>query len=359
MIMPRTVRLGAFILGALLIFGAAIFMIGQKEFLFSPTYRLFAPFETVSGLVNGAEVRVGGVHVGTVDHINMPGKNETKVTVVMDLENSTRNVVKKDSVASILTEGLLGSKYVSISYGSKNAAQVDNGDTIRSEPPIDFSDIIAKSSAILDSTKTTMQNLESISQKVDRGQGTMGRLVNDKSIYENMNKTVSEAQAGVESFHENMSALKKNWFLRGFFKDRGYYDVSELTKYDVGKMPKAAVEKKFVYSSKDLFDEEKTGKIKEKNNLKDAGKFLQNNPFGLIVVTAYSGEPGEKEENLQMTQAQALVVRKFLIDNFKLDESRIKTKGFGEQTSNQKDEQQSCVEILVYGQGQNLRASSK
>lgn len=348
--MSRTVRLGAFILGALLIFGAAIFMIGQKEFLFSATYRLYAPFDNVAGLVNGAEVRVGGVHVGTVDHIDMPGKNQTKVTVVMDLEKSTRNVVKKDSIASILTEGLLGSKYVSISYGSKNAEPVHDGDIIRSEPPVDFSDIIAKSSEILDSTKTTMQNLESISRKVDRGEGTMGRLVNDKRMYENMNKTVAEAQAGVESFHENMSALKKNWFLRGFFKDRGYYDASELTKYDVGNMPQQNAEKKFVYSSKDLFDEQKTGKIKEKNTLKDAGKFLEKNPFGLVVVTAYSAEPGEKEENLQVTQAQALVVRKYLIDNFKVDENRIKTKGFGQQLTKDKDIQPSHVEILVYNQ---------
>jgi phospholipid/cholesterol/gamma-HCH transport system substrate-binding protein len=355
--MSRTVSLGAFILGALLIFGAAIFMIGQKQFLFSPTYRLYAPFENVAGLVNGAEVRVGGVHVGTVDHIRMPGTNETKVTVVMDLQSSTRNVVKKDSVASIFTEGLLGAKFVSISYGSKNAEKVHDGDTIRSEPPVDFSDIIAKSSETLDSTKRTMQNLESISGKVDRGQGTMGRLVNDKQIYENMNKTVAEAQAGVQSFQENMSALKKNWFLRGFFKDRGYYDVSELTKYDVGKMPSADVQKKFVYASKELFDEQKTGKIKEKNALQDAGKFLQKNPFGLVVVTAYSAEPGEKDENLQMTQAQALVVRKYLIDNFKLDESKIKTKGFGEQQTKDKDIQPSHVEILVYGR--ELRASTK
>jgi phospholipid/cholesterol/gamma-HCH transport system substrate-binding protein len=357
--MSRTLRLGAFIMGALLIFGAAIFMIGQKEFLFSQTYRLYAPFENVSGLVNGAEVRVGGVHVGTVDHIRMPAKNQITVTVVMDLEASTRNVVKKDSVASILTEGLLGSKYVSISCGSKNSAEVHDGDTIRSQPPIDFSDIIAKSSDILDSTKTTMQNLESISKKVNNGQGTMGRLVNDKSIYENMNKTVAEAQAGVESFHENMSALKKNWFLRGFFKDRGYYDASELTKYDVGKMPKNNVQKKFVYASDDLFDKEKTGKIKEKNNLKDAGKFLEKNRFGLVVVTAYSAGPGEQEENLQVTQAQALVVRKYLVDNFKLDENRIKTKGFGEQATKDKDVQPSRVEILVYGQNPDLRASSK
>jgi phospholipid/cholesterol/gamma-HCH transport system substrate-binding protein len=357
--MSRTVRLGGFILGALLIFGAAIFMIGQKEFLFSPTFRLYAAFDNVAGLVNGAEVRVGGVHVGTVDHIRMPGKNQTKVMVVMELESSTRNVVKKDSTASILTEGLLGSKYVSISYGSKNSESVHDGNTIRSEPPVDFSDIIAKSSAILDSTNTTMQNLESISRKVDRGQGTMGRLVNDKQIYENMNKTVAEAQAGVESFQENMSALKKNWFLRGFFKDRGYYDASELTKYDVGKMPKGNAQKKFTYSSKELFDEEKTGKIKEKNALKDAGKFLEKNPFGLVVVTAYSAEPGEKVENLQMTQAQALVVRKYLVDNFKIDEDRIKTKGFGEQLSKDKDLIPSHVEILVYGQDKDLRASSK
>jgi outer membrane protein OmpA-like peptidoglycan-associated protein len=108
-----------------------------------------------------------------------------------------------------------------------------------------------------------------------------------------------------------------------------------------------------------LFDEEKTGKIKEKNGLKDTGKYLERNPFGLIIVTAYIGEPGEKDESLQVTQAQALVVRKYLVDNYKIDESKIKTKGFGEQSYKQKDAEQSRVEILVYSQKTDLRANSK
>src|SRR5262245_8246095 len=228
--MSRVARLGAFILAALLLFAVGIFLIGEKEFLFSSTYQLNAPFDNVAGLVNGAEVRVGGVHVGTVDHISVPKKPGEKVIVVMDLKSSTRSVVRKDSVAAIMTEGLLGNKFVTVSVGSDNAEMVKDGDSIRSEPPVDLSDLIEKSGDVLDSTKQTLKNVEettgrlkSVAEKVDNGQGTVGRLVNDRTVY-------TQAKEGVTSFQENMEAMKGNFFLRGFFKNRGYFDSSEIGK---------------------------------------------------------------------------------------------------------------------------------
>src|SRR5262245_21493016 len=212
--MSRVARLGAFILAALLLFAVGIFLIGEKEFLFSSTYQLNAPFDNVAGLVNGAEVRVGGVHVGTVDHISVPKKPGEQVVVVMNMKSSTRSVVRKDSVAAIMTEGLLGNKFVTVSFGSDQSEMVKDGDTIRSEPPVDLSELIEKSGEVLDTTKETMQNVEqatdhlkSVAQKVDSGTGTIGRLVNDRSVY-------TQAKEGVTSFQENMEALKGNFFLR-------------------------------------------------------------------------------------------------------------------------------------------------
>src|SRR5947207_1062908 len=137
--MSRVARLGAFVFGAILVLAVSIFLIGRKEFLFSRTLRLYAPFDNVAGLNNGAEVRAGGVHIGAVNHIQMPSKPGEKVRVVMNLKKSAGNVIRKDSVASILTEGLLGDKYVSISFGSDKTPPVKDGDTIGSRPPIEFS----------------------------------------------------------------------------------------------------------------------------------------------------------------------------------------------------------------------------
>src|ERR1700674_2743212 len=105
--MSREFRLGLFIVATLSILAAGVFLIGSKESLFRSTYHLKAQFQNVSGLIDGADVRVGGIHKGTVRSIQLPHRPDEKLTVLMDLENATRDVIKKDSVASIKSEGLL------------------------------------------------------------------------------------------------------------------------------------------------------------------------------------------------------------------------------------------------------------
>lgn len=354
MAMSRVVRLGVFIFAALVIFAAGIFLIGQKEFLFSKNYQLDSPFDNVGGLAGGAEVRVGGVHVGTVDRVDMPKEPRGKVIVVMRLKDSTKSVVRKDSVASILTEGLLGNKFVSISFGSKNAPPVNDGDTIRSQPPVDLSDLIEKSGQVLDSTKATIKNVEeasehfsSIAEKVDTGKGTIGGLINDRSVYHELNKTVAQAQVGVTSFQDDMEALKHNWFLHGFFKNRGYFDSADLTKNEIPELPRKTPAKTFASSSKDLFDKPDTADLKNKKLLNQAGEYLQQNPFQLAAVTAFTGSQGDKAKNLEVSRAQAMVVREYLVQNYKIDDTRIKTKGMGEDDQSTKD-RAGRVEILIY-----------
>src|SRR5437773_1564373 len=99
--MSRAFRLGVFIVVALLIFAGGVFWIGKKQFLFHSTYRLKAEFQNVAGLNGGAEVRVGGIHEGTVRQIQLPIRPNEKVRVLMDLAGGTRNVIKKDSLATI------------------------------------------------------------------------------------------------------------------------------------------------------------------------------------------------------------------------------------------------------------------
>ena len=120
--MSSTFRLGLFVVAAVLMFTIGVFLIGSKQFLFRSTYRLNAEFQNVSGLTDGAEVRVGGLREGTVKHIDLPSRPDGKVRVAMDLKSDTHNVIKKDSVAAIKSEGLVGDKYVEISFGSSGAA---------------------------------------------------------------------------------------------------------------------------------------------------------------------------------------------------------------------------------------------
>src|SRR6266498_4874086 len=248
--MSRTSRLGVFIVIALLIFSAGVFWIGEKQFLFHSTYRLKAEFQNVAGLNGGAEVRVGGIHEGTVRQIQLPTRPNEKVGVLMDLAGGTRNVIKRDSVATIRSEGLVGDKFVEISFGSEQSPKADDGDMIQGEPPLQISDLLNKTNEVLDTTKGAVQNvnetatnLKSITGKIDQGQGTIGALINNKKIYQNVN-------AGASAFQENMQALKHNFFLRGFFKERGYESAADLKKNEVSQLPEKPVAKQLTYEDK-------------------------------------------------------------------------------------------------------------
>src|SRR6266850_787458 len=138
--MSKAFRLGIFIIVTLLIFAGGIFWIGSKRFLFSSTYVLNAEFESVAGLTDGAEVRVNGINEGTVKRKDLPRRADGKIRVVMNLKTATREVVKKDSVAAIKSEGLVGDKYVEISFGSNESPKVTDGDTIQTERPLEIAD---------------------------------------------------------------------------------------------------------------------------------------------------------------------------------------------------------------------------
>ena len=343
--MNRTLRLGLFVVATLAILAAAVFLIGNREMLFQSSYRLRAQFHNVSGLNNGAEVRVGGIHEGTIKQIDLPARPDGEVTVVMELKTGTHRVVKKDSVAAIQSEGLLGDKYVEVSFGSPQAGDVKNGETIASKPPLEISDLIQKTDRILDSAQGAVANiteatgsLASIGNKVNQGKGTIGALINDK-------KTYQEVTAGATAFDENMEALKHNFFLRGFYKKRGYEDSEDLTKYAIERLPMTSPEKTFGYEGTRLFEKPDSAKLKNQKTLNDAGEFLASNKFGLAVVAVSGGTTGDTDKDRTLTEARSYIVREYLTKTFQFDDTRLKTIGLGKALQ---PEESDKVEIFVY-----------
>jgi phospholipid/cholesterol/gamma-HCH transport system substrate-binding protein len=366
--MSRAARLGAFIITTLAILAVGIFIIGSKQYLFNSTYQLKAQFDNVVGLDDGADVRLGGVHRGTVHNIVLPHKPGEKVTVIMDLAKATHEIIKQDSVATIETEGLLGNQYMAISFGSPGTADVRDGDMIASQPPLEMTDLLKKTSGILDSSQQAVQNatratanLDSISAKIDHGDGTAGALVNNKQLYDNLEQTSSamrdtmvEAKAGVTDFQENMEAMKHNFFLRGFYKNRGYEDSNELAKNEIERLPTGTPIKEFTYPAKQLFDKQDTAKLKNQKSLKDSGEFLANNQFGFAVVVASAGMAGDSQKDLELTEARAMVVREYLVENFGFDDSQLKTLGMGKQTNANSDSSWGTVQVLIYPPGTEI-----
>jgi phospholipid/cholesterol/gamma-HCH transport system substrate-binding protein len=366
--MSRAARLGAFIVATLAILVVGVFIIGGKQYLFSSTYQLKAQFDNVVGLDAGGDVRVGGVHSGTVRNIVLPHKPGEKVTVIMDLGKSTHEIIKQDSVATIETEGLLGNQFLAISFGSAGSGNVRDGDLIKSQPPLEMADLFQKTSDILDSSQQAIQNatratanLDSISAKIDRGQGTAGALVNDKALYTNleqtsgaMRDTMAQAQSGVTDFQENMEAMKHNFLLRGYFKSRGYEDSAELARNEIDRLPQTAPTKQFVYSAKQLFDKQDSAKLKNQKSLTAGGEFLANNQFGFAVIASSAGMEGDTQKDLVLTQARAMVVREYLVENFGFDDSQLRTLGMGKQADTNSDSGWGSVQIFIYPAGTEI-----
>lgn len=330
--------MGIFVVATLLLFGAGVFWIGNSQFRFTSTYRLYADFENVAGLTEGASVQVGGVHEGTVRRILLPPRPDQKVRVEMDLKGITRSVVKKDSVAAIQTEGLVGDQYVAITFGSTGAPPVNNGDTIGAETPLQISDIIKKTNDLLGAAQGTMQNLNDISTKLNRGQGSAGALLNDRALYRNVNEAAQNLQ-------EDTEALKHNFLTRGFFKNRGYEDRSELKENSIARLPAGQPSNRFTWSAGKLFDKPDSAKLKNSKMLDEGGRYLQSNPFGLAVVAAYADMKGDTDKQRELTEARASVAREYLVQHFKLDDTRIKTMAFGK-SENTPDG--GSVALLVY-----------
>ena len=360
--MSRAARLGIFIILTMSILAAGIFIIGSKQYLFTSTYRLKTQFATVVGLDPGADVRVGGVHSGTVRGIELPHKPTDKITVLMDLQRSTHDIIKQDSVAAIETEGLLGNEYVSISFGSAQALNVKDNDTIVSQPPLVIADLMKKADGILDTSQEALTsitvasaNLGSITGKINQGQGTIGALVNDKKIYTQLDQTtvglrdtVTQAQAGVASFQENMDAMKQNVLLRGYFKKRGYENTADLVKNEIPQLPQTTPLKSFTFNSKELFDKLESAKPKNQKSLRAAGQFLADTEFGVAVIVVSTGATGDTQKDLVLAQARAMVVRDYLVGNFSFDDAQLKTLGLGKGKSTGSDSGWGTVEILIY-----------
>jgi hypothetical protein len=156
------------------------------------------------------------------------------------------------------------------------------------------------------------------------------------------------AQAGVNDFQENMEALKHNFFVRGYFKSRGYEDSAELARYEIEGLPQSTPIKEFTYSAKQLFEKQNSAKLKNQKSLKAGGEFLADNQYSFAVVVVSAGMEGDTQKDLTLTEARAMVVREYLVENFGFDDSQLKTLGMGKQADGKEDAPWGTVRIVIY-----------
>lgn len=212
------IKLGIFVTIGILILFTIIFFIGSHQNLFSSKFKVYTNFRNVGGLQIGGQVRFSGIAVGTIENIAII--NDSTVNVTAMLNNEVKKFIKKDSRASISSEGVIGDKILVISQGSSNASEVADGSTIKSDEPVEFD-------AILSSIQVTAQNAEIITEEMaimliglNEGQGTLGKLLNDEEVAKNLEATMENLKQGSEGLEQNMEAAKNNFLLRGYFRKK-------------------------------------------------------------------------------------------------------------------------------------------
>lgn len=209
------VKLGLFILVGLLFFTGVLFIIGKKNNLFTPVFTVAAAFNNVSGLQVGNNVRFSGITIGTVDDITIV--NDSTVKVSMQIKSSVRKFIKADSRAVIASDGLIGDKLVIISQGSGDSPIVKENQLLESEEPIETAEIMASLQVTAAHAEVITEQLAEVMVKVNSGNGTLGRLIQDPTIANNLSQTMQNMKTSSQGLSENMEAAKESILLKGYF----------------------------------------------------------------------------------------------------------------------------------------------
>ena len=212
------VRLGLFVTIGLALFILAIFVIGKQKNLFDPVFTIHTRFNNVSGLQVGNTVRFSGINVGTVDKIRIV--NDTTVQVSMLVQKDVQKFIKSDSEAGIGSEGLIGDRLVTNSNGGVNSKPVRDGQVIDSNEPVETDAIMQTLEITVGNAALMSEDLQEILSKINNGQGTLGRLINDEKIARNLDATMTNLKTSTKKLDENMEAAKHNFLLRGYFKKK-------------------------------------------------------------------------------------------------------------------------------------------
>lgn len=211
-------RLGLFIIIGIALFVLGIFVIGKQRNLFNPVFSLKANFHNVSGLQVGNTVRFSGINIGTVDNIEIV--NDTTVNVTMLIKQEVRKFIKSTSRASIGSEGIIGDRVLTISPGLDSKKPVTTGQFIASDEPIETDAIMRSLKVTAENAAVASNDIVGIVDKINNGEGTLGRLIKDEKMANNIDATVTNLKTSSKKLDENMEAAKHNFLLRGYFKKK-------------------------------------------------------------------------------------------------------------------------------------------
>ncbi len=197
-------KLGIFVTTGLVLLVVGLYFIGSNKNLFGSTIKLVTSFKDVNGLKAGNNVRYGGIDVGTVEKIIIAG--DTMIRVEMVLEERMKNVIRKNSVASIGTDGLMGDKLVNIDAGSADAGIITDGDEISSIGFVNTDEMLRTLDFTNQNVAIVSANLKSLTETINKSRGTLYTILMDTSLSVHIQKALEN----IESASNYLNSLSKD-----------------------------------------------------------------------------------------------------------------------------------------------------
>jgi phospholipid/cholesterol/gamma-HCH transport system substrate-binding protein len=215
----RYVGIGIFVVVGSLLFGTAVFLIGNQHNFFSKHIELFTEVKNLNGLTKGAKIRVAGFDAGDVAGISVPESPAAGFKLTLRITDKVRGLIRTDSVATIVTEGVVGDKVLLIDLGSSTAAEAAPHSTLPSKETSDIADLVQKSTALvtnasdtikvvadrltttLDAVTTTVNNADDLVVGLKQGRGAVGMLLRDEKTAADLRTTIVNAREATASLN--------------------------------------------------------------------------------------------------------------------------------------------------------------
>lgn len=194
----RKIKLGIFLTFGIIILIIGIYFIGEGQQLFRSTFQISGVFKDVAGLQAGNNVRLSGINIGTVKNVSIISDTTVRVEIVID--EGIRKFIKKDAVAIIGSEGLMGNKVLVINPGTGGKKMIEDNDVIETIVPVSVDDIFQSLNTTITNANSITGDLASITSNIESGEGTIGKLVMDKTWQQNFDAIFLSLKNGSAGF---------------------------------------------------------------------------------------------------------------------------------------------------------------
>ena len=203
-------KVGVTVLVASVTLAVLIFLMSGTGGIFTHKIKLRAYYDNAAGLQEGAPVRLSGVDIGNVVNVRVvsdPARRLTPVQVTMKVNTRYHQSLRKDSVTSLETAGVLGSTYIDIDSSTAKGPEAADGDTLPTREHPELQDVVRASQSTLQNMDALLKRLDRIVAFVESGEGSIGKLIYDPLLYNRLNATVTEFQKLVNEVTEGNGTL--------------------------------------------------------------------------------------------------------------------------------------------------------